>query len=90
MANNCSGNAADHCCWFDGQVCTFLEENTVPGRRWACGLLRVTGSWESAMGSQEFTQVVLPKAIAAGLDDTYTCADWPPAGGECATCGAKG
>lgn len=85
----CDGNEADHCCYF-GEVCQFLEENTVPGRRWACGLRRVYGSWEAAEASQEFQEIVLPKAISVGLGESYLCSAWPPAGETCATCGAKG
>lgn len=46
MSLYCHGSGESHCCWVEGKVCVFLEENTVPGRRWACGLRRELGDWE--------------------------------------------
>lgn len=84
----CTGNASDHCCYF-GTVCEHLEENTVPGRRWACGLLRRYGSWEAVYASPEWP-AVLEKAVACGLSDQYRCGSWPPVGQTCAVCGVIG
>ncbi len=53
----CNGNAADHCCYLDGVVCDYLEENTVPGRRWACGLLVRFGSWQAMSASAEYQPI---------------------------------
>jgi len=36
----------DHCCYLKGKVCDYLEIGTVPGRKFACGLLRENGTWE--------------------------------------------
>jgi len=84
----CAGNADDHCCYF-GEVCQHLEENTVEGRRWACGLHRQYGSWVAVYLSPEWP-AVLENAINHGLPVTYRCGDWPPAGETCATCGVEG
>lgn len=54
---SCHGNADDHCCYLDGQVCDYLEEGTVPGRRWACGLLVKYGTWEAMADSVEYGKV---------------------------------
>lgn len=48
-APSCDGRGdrdGNHCCYVDGQVCEFLEENTVPGRHWVCGLRRELGDWD--------------------------------------------
>ena len=84
----CSGNEADHCCYF-GQVCEHLEEYTVAGRHWACGLLRRYGSWDDVYQSPEWP-AVLSNAIAHGLPETYRCGDWPPPGQTCVICGVSG
>lgn len=81
----CHGNADDHCCWLQGAVCPHLEEHTVPGRRWACGLLRRLGDWESVIASDAYRQDVAPALEPLG----YTCRDWPQnyPGMVCRTCG---
>jgi hypothetical protein len=45
MSRTCHGNVPEHCCWIEGEVCQFLEEDTVPGRHWVCGLRRELGDW---------------------------------------------
>ena len=50
----CTGNSSDHCCYIAGEVCPYLEENTIPGRRWACGLLVKYGSWAAMNESPEY------------------------------------
>ena len=78
--DECTGNSPDHCCWFKGQVCPFLEEHTIDGRRWACGLLRVYKDWDSVLASEEYTKVVqlmydtIPQLKVAG---GVNCRDWP-------------
>ena len=57
FAYSCHGNADDHCCYVDGEVCEYLEENTVPGRRWACGLLVKYGSWAAMNASPEYQEI---------------------------------
>lgn len=83
----CSGNTADHCCYVDGGVCRFLEENTVAGRRWVCGLLRQLGSWKAVHESAEYQKHVQPMWDRLGGD---SCGDYPGPGRTCATCGIKG
>lgn len=70
----CHGNGDDHCCWLAGEVCPFLEEGTVPGRRWACGLFRRAGSWDAVYQSLAYRRHVKPKLKALGVVD---CGDWP-------------
>jgi hypothetical protein len=53
----CHGNAEEHCCYVAGEVCPYLEENTVSGRRWACGLLRRLGSWDAVNRSDEYRPI---------------------------------
>ena len=87
----CHGNADDHCCYLglDG-VCKYLEENTVPGRRWVCGLMRKLGSWDAVLASDEYQRDLQPFYDRYG-DGTSSCRDWPdPAKGQkCKTCGAN-
>ena len=80
----CTGNLDDHCCYF-GEVCKHLEENTVPGRRWACGLHRKYGSWEAMYAAPEWSEVIA-KAISVGLPETYKCSEWPVEGEKCGVC----
>jgi len=61
----CHGNGPDHCCYIAGQVCEFLEENTVEGRRWACGLYREHGSWEKVYADPRHEPI------------PFRCGDWP-------------
>lgn len=84
----CTGTAEDHCCYF-GSVCVHLEENTVPGRRWACGLMRKYQSWDAVYASPEWPEV-LAQAVAHNLGEDYRCGDWPPVGQVCSVCGVKG
>lgn len=79
----CHGNTQDHCCYIEGP-CTYLEEGTVPGRRWACGLYRVHGSWNAMYQTSEY-QAVKEKLNKVGID--VDCGDWPPPGVRCGTCG---
>ena len=83
---SCAGNADDHCCYIDGKACLYLEENTVPGRRWACGLRRELGGWDAVLASDRYKTDVEPHWVE-GLD----CKSWPNAerGQTCSTCGAN-
>lgn len=72
----CHGNGSDHCCWINGKVCPHLEENTVPGRRWACGLLRVHGDWETVYQTPEY-QATDAATWFASSHPGYGCGDWP-------------
>ncbi len=82
----CTGNFEDHCCWVDGKVCPHLEENTVEGRRWACGLLVALGSWEGVYRTEAWQRDVKPLCDRLGV----RCGDWPSEGERCATCGVSG
>jgi len=55
----------------------------VPGRRWACGLMRKLGDWDLVLASSEYKRDVAPK-LPAGIN----CRDWPdkPAT-KCFECG---
>ncbi len=72
----CTGNNMDHCCWINGAVCPYLEENTVEGRRWACGLLRELGSWEAVYASNEY-QTTDAAAMFVDVWPGFGCGDWP-------------
>jgi hypothetical protein len=80
----CTGNSKDHCCYVNGKPCRFLEENTVEGRHWACGLRRELGDWDTVQADDRYKTHVEPHWID-GLD----CKTWPnPALGQtCSTCG---
>lgn len=73
MSNYCHGNGPDHCCYVNGQVCPFLEENTVPGRRWACGLYRQLGDWNLVHTDPRYLAVVKPVWDEFGVAD---CGDF--------------
>ncbi len=72
----CTGNSTEHCCWINGVVCPYLEENTVEGRRWACGLLRKLGSWEAVYDSSEY-QTSDAAAMFTAVWPGFGCGDWP-------------
>ncbi len=58
MVPECTGNRDTHCCYLaGGVVCDHLQENTVPGRRWACGLLVKYGSWAAMNRSPEYKPI---------------------------------
>lgn len=83
----CDGLSGDHCCHLGtAGVCTFLEEGTVPGRRWACGLRRELGDWQAVHADARYLADVRPKLDAIGVTN---CGDWPPPGMTCATCGVS-
>ena len=69
----CLGTKDDHCCYVNGKACCFLEENTVPGRRWACGLRRELGDWDLVIASDRYQQAVAP------YFGEMNCRDWPDA-----------
>ena len=87
MAATCHGNGPDHCCTFQGVTCTHLEENTVEGRRWACGLRRELGSWEAVYADARYEDV---RTKLRDIGITVDCGDWPTPGETCATCGVTG
>lgn len=73
----CHGTGADHCCYFAGVVCPHLEENTVPDRRWACGLLREHGDWDAVLASDRYQQDVQPLWESVEPLKAMNCRDWP-------------
>jgi hypothetical protein len=77
----------DHCCWLRGEPCRFLEEDTVPGRRWACGLLRELNSWGAVSADSRWIEHVKPTLDGLGIS---SCDDFPRPGETCATCGQAG
>jgi hypothetical protein len=82
------GNGPEHCCWVNGQICPFLEIDTMPDRYWACGLRRELGSWDAVHNDPGYIERVRP--MWDRIDPLMNCGDWPPPGKTCATCGAGG
>jgi hypothetical protein len=72
----CHGNGADHCCYIGGRVCPFLEEGTVPGRRWACGLYRELRSWDAVHADPRYLASDAARMMAERWPG-YGCGDWP-------------
>ena len=81
----CLGNGADHCCYVAGSACPHLEEHTVPGRRWACGLMREHGDWDQVIADPRYLRDVAPHF------GEMNCRDWPDGtgvnAGQCEDCG---
>lgn len=83
----CLGNGDRHCCYVRGKRCPNLEEGTVEGRKWACGLRRELGDWDLVM---EDPRYIGDQWVAIGLPFDY-CKTFPEsAPGGCAQCGVKG
>jgi hypothetical protein len=84
----CLGNKDEHCCYVNGSACLYLEENTVEGRRWACGLRRTLGNWDDVITSPEYLVNVEPHFRQFGMN----CKDWPDGTGAnsyiCVECGS--
>ena len=72
----CLGMNAAHCCWIGGKECPHLEEGTVEGRRWACGLFRVHETWEAVYKTAEYKATDAATMFAVGYPG-YGCGDWP-------------
>jgi len=85
----CAGNNKDHCCYVNGEPCPYLEENTVEGRHWACGLRRELGNWDAVLASDRYQKAVAPTFDPLGMN----CRDWPDGTGgnfsACKLCGAN-
>lgn len=81
----CDGLSKDHCCYIKGEPCPFLEKNTVPDRRWACGLRRELGSWDAVLASDRYKAV--PGAFFGQMG--MNCRDYPDINKNqyCFTCG---
>jgi hypothetical protein len=77
----------DHCCWLGIHgVCQYLETDTVPGRKYACGLMRQLGDWELVHIDPRYLRDIKPKLDAMAIT-VENCGDWPPVGEECGACG---
>jgi hypothetical protein len=85
----CQGNGEDHCCYLNGGPCHFLEENTVPGRRWSCGLRRELGDWQLVHVDPRYLETVKPRWMGTPLEP-YDCGEWPAPGFTCPVCGVSG
>jgi hypothetical protein len=87
VSEPCPGTLPDPCCYVAGELCRFLEENTVPGRRWACGLRRRYGNWPDAHADPGYQEHVRPHWDA--VDPDYPdCGEWPNERWPCDNCGA--
>lgn len=66
----------------------YLEENTIPGRRWVCGLMRENGQdWQRVLDDERYKRDVVPlyrKFVWPNYSVKYTCQSWPVAGCHCA------
>lgn len=69
----CHGNNENHCCYVNGEVCQFLGENIVSGRRWACSLYVELGDWDLVHQDPRYVTVVQSNWIANGTPD---CGTW--------------
>ena len=72
----CHGNGTTHCCWINGTQCPWLEENTVEGRRWVCGLYRTSGTWGRVYATPEYQNTAAAAMFSSGWPG-FGCGDWP-------------
>jgi len=83
----CNGNRDDHCCYVNGNACRFLEMDTVPDRKWVCGLRRELGDWDLVIEDQRYLEHVAP------VFGEMNCRDWPDGEGVnhgvCSDCGCN-
>ncbi len=82
-------NKDNHCCYMNGQVCKFLEENSEPGYRWSCGLRRELGSWKAVLQDSRYLNEVQPKLdeMSKKLNKPkLTCENYPSGEWECGQC----
>lgn len=78
----CHGNTEEHCCVFGSKACRFIEENTVPGRRWACQLVREhNGDWDAAIADPRYQRYIVPLLEHFELD--YNCKTYSTEGCYC-------
>jgi len=64
-----------------GKPCPHLEENTVPGHRWTCGLRRELGNWDAVLADPRYQDFPGSVYEPAGIN----CRDWPN-GNPCYAC----
>jgi len=82
----CSGNTPAHCCVYGGVVCPYLEENTIPNRRWVCGLMREHQDWDKVLADPRYKKTLTPlyeKFVWPFYSVKYNCKTWPVKGCEC-------
>jgi hypothetical protein len=80
------GTGEGHCCWIEGQVCSFLREDDGV-RRWVCTLRESLGSWQAVHADPRYIASVHPTLMSVG---TVDCGDWPGPGITCGECGVTG
>ena len=83
------GTNKEHCCWFAGKECQYVQKSSNPNSIWACKLRAESGSWEEAHNKPEYLANVKPQWAAIGYPDR-NCGDWPLAGMKCNDCGEIG
>lgn len=76
----CPGDREDHCCYVNGEPCRYLEENTLPDRRWVCGLRRALGSWEAVHADPGYIEHVQSVWDEVGIE---SCGAWGPGTNQC-------
>lgn len=83
MHSRCSGNASTHCCWFGGKLCKYLEENTMPGRRWVCGLMREHQDWDKVLADPRYRLDVAPLWEKHAPGVSFNCKTLPAERCDC-------
>jgi len=73
----CHGNGIRHCCWFKGVECPFIEKNTVPDRRWSCGLFNELQDWDKVLQDVRYLKQVVPLFGSVPELKGMNCRDWP-------------
>ena len=92
----CHGNGGVHCCYFSGVACPYLEQDTVEGRRWVCGLMREHNDWALVHADPRYTADVEPRWRASGnvmewlWQEGIRCGDWGVPQGSMRRVKAKG
>lgn len=76
-AGNVNG---DHCCYVNGEACQYLEMNTIPGRKWVCGLYRTLGSWDAVHEDEGYKANVQSVWDQVGIE---SCGAWGPGTNQC-------
>lgn len=82
------GTSANHCCWFKGKECLYLEPCESEEFKWQCHLRAQHGSWQEVHQSKEYLLNVKIKMVEAGYN--IDCGDWPLPGHKCNDCGEIG
>jgi hypothetical protein len=77
----------EHCCYVaNAGVCRYLEENTMPDRRYSCSLRRILGSWDAVHDDAGYKKYVQPMWDMRG----GSCGEYPAVGELCVACGKTG